>query len=93
MVTTSEIGGNTATAIENYINNAYNTWDVPPVGVLLLGDYGTTGSTIISPIWDNYCVSDHIYADVNNNSMADVILGRITAQNADHLEIMINTLK
>ncbi len=90
VVTTSEIGGNTPIAIENYINNAYNTWDVPPVGVLLLGDYGTAGSTIISPIWNSYCVSDHIYADVNNNSMADVILGRITAQNADHLEIMIN---
>ena len=45
VVTLSEIGGNSVTDIENYINNAYNSWTIPPVGVLLLGDYGT-GSTL-----------------------------------------------
>ena len=89
VVTTTEIGGNTPTAIETYINNAYNNWDIPPVAVLLLGDYGTTGSTIVSPIWNNYCVSDHIYADVTGNSVADVVLARITAQNEADLQVMI----
>ena len=89
VVTTTEIGGNTVTAIEGYINDAYNNWDVPPSAVLLLGDYGTTGSSIVSPIWNNYCVSDNIYADVNNNNMPDVVLARMTAQNEDQLSIMI----
>ena len=31
--------------IENYIDNAYNTWDIPPVAVLFLADYGTGGAT------------------------------------------------
>jgi len=92
VVTTTEIGGNLPTAIENYINDSYNNWDIPPVAVLLLGDYGTTGSTIVSPIWNNYCVSDHIYADVTGNNVTDVVLARITAQNEQDLETMIGKM-
>ncbi len=90
VITTTEIGGNTATAIENYINTAYYNvnWDPALVAVLLLGDYGTTGNTIVSPFYSGF-VSDHIYADVNNNMMADVILARMTAQNNTHLETMV----
>jgi hypothetical protein len=89
VVTTAEAGGNNATAIENYINNAYNTWTIPPVAVLFLGDYGTSGNTVHSPTWNNYCVSDHIYGDINGNDMADIITARITAQNQTHLETMV----
>ncbi|NWG28168.1 MAG: T9SS type A sorting domain-containing protein [Ignavibacteriaceae bacterium] len=89
IVTTTQIGGNNATLIENYINNAYNTWNIPPVAVLFLGDYGTTGNTVHSPTWNSYCISDHIYADVNGNNMADIITARMTAQNATHLQTMI----
>lgn len=89
VVTTTEIGGNTVSAIEGYIDDAYNNWDNPPSAVLLLGDYGTVGNTIVSPIWNNYCVSDNIYADVNNNDMPDVVLARMTAQNEEQLAIMI----
>ncbi len=90
VVTTTGTGGNNATQIENYINNAYNTWNIPPVAILFLGDYGTSGSTVHSPTWNNYCVSDHIYADVNGNDMADIVTARITAQNGTQLETMIN---
>ncbi len=89
VVTTTEIGGNNNAAIEIYINDAYNTWDIPPAAVLLLGDYGTSGTTITSPIYDNYCASDNIFADVDNDHMADIIFARMTAQNAVHLETMI----
>lgn len=90
--TTTEVGGNTPTAIENYINDIMTPgtgWDPAPSAILLLGDYGTTGSTVVSPIYNNYCASDNIYADVSGNSMPDVILARMTAQNATHLETMI----
>lgn len=90
IVTTTEAGGNNATAIENYINNAYNNWDIPPVAVLFLGDYGTSGSTVHSPTYNSYCISDHIYADVNGNHMADLITARITAQTGAHLQTMVN---
>jgi len=89
IVTTTEIGGNTTNAIENYVNNAYQNWDIPPAAILLLGDYGTNGSTIISPIWDSYCVSDHIYADVNADDEEEIVFARMTARDEDELAIMI----
>jgi hypothetical protein len=89
IVTTTDAGGNNSTAIENYINNAYNTWNIPPVAILFLGDYGTSGNTVHSPTWDSYCISDHIYADVNGNMMADIVTARMTAQNETHLQTMI----
>ncbi|HPR18772.1 MAG TPA: C25 family cysteine peptidase, partial [Candidatus Cloacimonadota bacterium] len=90
--TTTEIGANNANTIESYINSIMapgTGWDPAPSAILLIGDYGTTGNTVVSPIWDNYCVSDNIYADVSNNSMPDVILARMTAQNETHLNTMV----
>ena len=87
--TTTEIGGNTTVAIESFVNDAFANWAVPPVAVLLLGDYGTSGNTVVSPIWDSYCASDNIYADVSGNDMPDVIFARMTAQDETHLETMI----
>ena len=89
VLTTTEVGGNTVAAIEGYVNNAYNTWDIPPAAVLLMADYGTSGNTIISPIYNNYCVSDNIFADVDNDQMPDVIFARMTAQNEEHLETFV----
>nr|NQU92869.1 PKD domain-containing protein [Bacteroidota bacterium] len=90
VVTLDEIGGNTASSIEDYIDNAYSTWDIPPVACLLLGDYGTDASNrIISPLWENYCVSDNIYADVDGNDLPDIILARITARDEIELEVMV----
>jgi len=91
VVTLSEIGGNTAPSIEAYIDNAFNTWDIPPAACLLLGDYGTNASNrIIAPIWENYCVSDNIYADVNGNELPDIVLARITARDEAELEVMVS---
>lgn len=91
VVTLSEIGGSTTTIIENYVNNAYNNWDIPPVACLLLADYGTNAAnSITSPIWDSYCVSDNIYSDVDNNDMPDIIFARITANNAAQLQVMVS---
>jgi PKD repeat protein len=89
--TLAEVGGNTTTAIESYIDNAYNTWSPPPAAVLLLGDYGTDpNSTVISPIYNNYCVSDNIYGDVNNDQLPEVCMARITASNAAQLQVMVS---
>ncbi len=93
VVTTTEIGGNTISAIENYVNNAYNTWDIPPSAVLLIGDYGSNGNTIVSPIWNSYCVSDNIFADVDNDNLPDIAFARMTAQNTDQLETMVTKFK
>ncbi|MCK5051914.1 MAG: T9SS type A sorting domain-containing protein [Candidatus Cloacimonetes bacterium] len=92
VMTTAEVGGNTVSAIEGYIDDIMDPstgWDPAPAAILLLGDYGTTGNTVVSPIYNNYCVSDNIFADVSGNMMPDVTLARMTAQNATQLEVMI----
>ncbi|MFO8128784.1 MAG: C25 family cysteine peptidase [Bacteroidales bacterium] len=90
VATLSEIGGNSTYAIENYLNNAYNDWSIPPAAVLFMGDYGTNASVnVIAPIYDNYCASDNIYADVDGDHMPDIVAARMTANNFDQLETMI----
>ncbi len=90
IVTLSEIGGNDATLLESYFDSAYNNWDIPPVAVLLLGDYGySADNSIISPYWNSYCVSDNIYADVDKDDLPDITFARMTARDEDELEVMI----
>ena len=88
--TVDDVGGNSTSAIEGFINNAYNTWNPAPAACLLLGDYGTNGAiNVLAPIYNNYCASDNIYADVNNDMMPDVIFARMTANNNTQLTTFI----
>jgi len=90
VVTLDEVGGNNVQTIENYINDAYENWDIPPAACLLLGDYGSdAGNRIMSPMYDNYCVSDQIYADVDFDHQAEIIFARITAQDGSQLANMV----
>ncbi|MFH0896107.1 MAG: C25 family cysteine peptidase, partial [Bacteroidota bacterium] len=83
--------GNTAAGLETYINNAYATWDIPPVAILVLGDYGTNiASSVISPIYDSYCVSDNMLGDVDGDHMPDIVMARMAANNATELQTMIS---
>ncbi len=94
VVTTTEIGGNTVSAIENYVDNAYNNWDIPPSAVLLLADYGTGASGIISHLYSHPLsypdfASDNRFADVDGDDLPEIAFARITANNATQLETMI----
>ncbi len=90
VMTVDEVGGNNVNTIESFINDAYNTWDIPPAACLLIGDYGSNSDVnIIAPIWDSYCASDNIYADVNNNKMPDIVFARIPAGNTSEVEIEV----
>jgi len=87
IVSLQDIGGNTSGLIETYINTAYNTWDIPPSAILIMADFGSSAlNTITSPIWDNYCVSDNIYGDVDNDDLPDIAMARMTANNTNQLE-------
>ena len=92
IVTLTQIGGNNAALIEDYIDNAYNTWAIPPAAVLFLGDYGTgpaTGYTMVVPVWDGYCISDNLYADVDEDELPDIVPARLVANNYSQMEIMV----
>ena len=89
--TLTEVGGSSSGAIENFLNDAYNTWDPAPVAFLLLSDYPSSGDLygITSPLYGS-CVSDNIYADVNGDNLPDMDHGRICAQDESDLSTMIN---
>jgi hypothetical protein len=90
VMTVADAGGNNATTLKTFFTTAYNTWDIVPTAVLLLGDYGTNAAnSIISPIYNNYCASDNIFADISGNSMPDIVFARMTAQNSTHLQTMV----
>ncbi|MCK4233664.1 hypothetical protein KAX75_04495, partial [candidate division WOR-3 bacterium] len=93
--TLTEVGGSSAFEIESFLNDAYNRWDPAPVAFLLLSDYPSSGDLygITSPDYsysDYICVSDNIYADVDEDDLPDLHHARITAQTETHLSTMIN---
>ena len=96
--TVSQCGGNTYTAIRNFIRNAYNTWDMPPAAVLFLGDHNTDGTQgIVSYTMNNHpggdgynpYISDHAYAVMDYTNMPQIIIGRITGRDYDEMLHMI----
>lgn len=94
IVTLAEVGGNTTSAIENYVNTAYNTWDIPPVAVLLMADYGTDPTNSITSFsyphpYSGTYISDNTYADVDGDDLPEMFFARLAANNAAQLQVMI----
>ncbi len=90
IVTLDEIGGNTSSAIEAYLVNAVNNWEIPPAAVLFMADYGTSADNrIISPVYDNYCISDNLMADFDNDGLPEIATARMTARDAGQLAEMV----
>ncbi|MCD6555579.1 MAG: hypothetical protein J7K64_00165, partial [Bacteroidales bacterium] len=91
--TINEIGGNTVSAIETWVDNAYNTWSTPPAAVLILADYGESTNGITAQRYDHpysgTYITDNKYADVDEDDLPDIAFARITARNAGELETMI----
>ncbi|MBN1151504.1 T9SS type A sorting domain-containing protein [candidate division WOR-3 bacterium] len=89
--TLTEIGGSTSTIIESFINDAFYNWTIAPEAVLILSDYPNSGDGygVVAPIYNGYCASDNIYADIDGDNLPDLAIGRICAQNEDHLRDMI----
>jgi hypothetical protein len=66
-----------ATQIFNYIQNAYNTWEIPPEFVCIMGSIFVTNKIIDSPHDD--LDSDHHYACVDGSDyFADVMVTRMS---------------
>ena len=93
--TLTEIGGSSASAIESFLDDAYNTWDPAPAAFLILSDYPSSGDLygITSPTYSYFgytCVTDNKYADVNGDHLPDMHHARMTAQTEVHLTRMVN---
>ncbi len=95
VVSLSEIGGNTVEAIKNWVTNAYNTWQIKPTAVCLLGDYGSDANTQITSMMRTHPASypnfpsDNYYADVNNDEMPEIVFSRIVASTTADLQKLV----
>jgi len=74
MVVDLNTTGYSGTSIKSYIQTAYDTWDVPPEYILLVGD------TEEIPIYEDGTATDDFYAQLEGDDLfIDTLLGRLTA--------------
>ncbi len=77
--------GTSATAIKNYIANAYHNWNPAPEYVILIGDKDSLPSFIVSSN-----PTDHPYTTVEGNDfLSDLMIGRLAVANVNELNTVI----
>ena len=92
----SDMGCTTTNEMKSYFHNAYNTWDIPPVAVLLLGDHNTNMSMGIPAEYtyhsQNYgnCITDNGYADVTGDLLPEMAFSRLVAANVNEAQMMVS---
>ena len=83
MVTLEEVG-NSNTAVKNYITNFYNEHNL--AFVVIVGD-----GNLFPYFTKNNEVSDNFYTEiVGDDEVPDIILGKISAENATHVTTQVN---
>ncbi len=85
---TSEIGS-TKEEIKSYIQNAYDTWTIPPTYVLLVGDVEYIPNWIGS---SSSTATDLNYVKMDEDDFADIFRGRLPAKSLSEAEEMINKI-
>ena len=89
-----EIPATTTTMLKTWFHDAYNTWDIAPVAVLLFADHNTNMSQGI-PAEEIYhsssygnCITDNQYADVTGDYLPEMIFSRLVAANPTEAAMM-----
>ncbi len=89
-----EMPANTTAQMKSWFHNAYNTWEIAPVAVCLLGDHGTNmgqyvpAETVPHPLGS--CITDNGYADaVGNDNLPDMVFSRLIAETPAQLPVFV----
>ncbi|MCX6639592.1 MAG: C25 family cysteine peptidase [bacterium] len=83
--------GATYLTIKHIIQNAYDTWEVPPEFVLLFGD--VSGPYALTGYNGSSYKFDHPYSQLEGNDiLPDVAVGRLPAGNLIEATIMVNKI-
>jgi hypothetical protein len=81
---TSETG-RTLSEIRGFVRTAYETWDIPPLYLLLVGDVEEIPS---GDLLGN--VTDHVYACIEGDDfLPDLYVGRFSAKNAAEVAVQV----
>jgi len=89
VIKTSEIpGGSSKEKIHDYIENAYNNWEIPPTYVLLVGDTGQVPTYLGTQGPD---AVDLYYVTINSGDyFPDIYIGRFPASQGNHVTAMVD---
>ncbi|OGC91447.1 MAG: hypothetical protein A2W25_00375 [candidate division Zixibacteria bacterium RBG_16_53_22] len=79
-------GNPTSTQILTYLTNAYNTWEIPPEYVMIVGDQDNTTATGIPDYPYSSYTSDHRYTRVEGTDyLPDIVVTRLSIDNVTDL--------
>ncbi len=85
-VVTTSVTGTTRDLIKAYIQNAYDTWEIPPSYILFVGD----ADEMPTNSWANGGVGDGPYGCVDGDDyFPDILTGRFSCDNVTQLAILI----
>jgi hypothetical protein len=79
--------GPTQLLIRNYIFEAYNTWQIKPEFLLLVG-----APNFIPFPYVNYTYTDNYYTDVTGDLFNEILSGRITAHSETEAQTVVNKI-
>lgn len=91
-----EMPASTTDEMKAWFHNAYNTWTIPPVAVLLFGDHNSNMNEGIPAEYtyhsSNYgnCITDNYYADPTGDNLPDMVFSRLVAANATEAQMMVS---
>ena len=81
--------------MKSWFHSAYNTWEIAPVAVCLLGDHGNDmgqyipAETVSHPS-NGSCITDNRYADVvGNDNLPDMVFSRLIAETPAQLPVFV----
>jgi len=85
--------GSTLSEIEAYIQNAYDTWDIPPSYLLLVGDSNILPTKTMEHYDGGDLATDLYYATVDGDDMfPDLFYGRLPVRTDAELNNIINKI-
>lgn len=93
-----EIGQTSADGLRTFFHDAYNNWDIPPVAVLLMADYGSnatnriTAHTVFHSYYYGNAITDNKYADINNDNLPEMVFARMAAEDTAQLAVMTSKM-
>ena len=94
VVRLEEMPATSTQQMKAWFHNAYNTWDIAPVAVLLFGDHNNNMAQGIPAIsvshpYSSTCITDIQYADVTgNDNLPEMVFSRLVAADATEAAMM-----
>ena len=88
-----EMPANSTAQMKSWFHSAYNSWEIAPVAICMLGDHGTNMGQYVpaetAPHPYGSCITDNGYADVTGDNLPDMVFSRLIAETPEQLPIFV----